>query len=211
MRPPPEGLLVVDVSSHQPALDWQAIARAGVVGAYVRVAEGTSPDVRFDAHMKGAAAAGLLVGAYSYCRARHSGAELAAVFKRLAGGGLQLPPVLDVEDLDGQDKDTLHACIASWLSEMGGELPAMIYTGPAFWGAHGTETFSEELLWVAAYTGRTEWPKPARGWSEVTMWQWTDSWEYAPGAPHLDASVFRGTQDELAALANPDETTDVNP
>ncbi len=216
-RPVPPGLLVVDVSSHQPRIDWGAVARAGVVGAYVRVAEGVTPDTRREEHMQGAIDAGLLVGAYQYCRARHDGGELADAFLGFVSDGLALPHVLDVEEADGQSNDALRACVARWLDVMdhAGQ-STMIYTGAPFWDAHASMRGAaapgeDRKLWLAAYVA--EPPRLPRAWKSWALWQFTDAFEYAPGSPRVDCSVFRGNLEELAALAiDPNaEARDVNP
>ncbi len=70
----------VDVSSHQEAIDWRALAGTGVKFAYIKASEGADfRDERFASNWRDSAAAGIKRGAYHYftlCKPwRGAGAE----------------------------------------------------------------------------------------------------------------------------------------
>src|SRR5690606_2275403 len=64
----------VDVSAWQGTVDWPTIARQDVDFAYVKATEGSSfVDRQFEANLRGARQAGLLVGAYHFFSFESSG------------------------------------------------------------------------------------------------------------------------------------------
>lgn len=104
----------IDVSSHQGTIDWQAVADSGVQFVIVRAmcwsnaAGGYAMDSKFVENMKGAKAAGLMVGAYWYSDA-FNGSEAreevsfianSSEWKALKDAGitLDLPFYIDYED-----------------------------------------------------------------------------------------------------------------
>ena len=107
----------IDVSQHQGVIDWPAVAAAGIRFAFVRALEGQTPDPTFERNRRGALEAGLLVGAYQYLRARHPGRYQADLLLEQLGdlGPGELPPAVDVEELDGQDAVAVRACVHAWV------------------------------------------------------------------------------------------------
>ncbi|HMJ78951.1 MAG TPA: GH25 family lysozyme [Iamia sp.] len=88
----------VDVSNHQGAIDWEAVAADDVDFAYLKATEGGDHvDQRFAANWDGARAAGLEIGAYHFFTLCRPGAEQAANFLATVPGGGDLAPALDLE------------------------------------------------------------------------------------------------------------------
>jgi lysozyme len=88
----------VDVSNHQGAIDWEAVAADDVDFAYLKATEGGDHvDRRFAESWDGARAAGLDVGAYHFFTLCRPGAEQAASFLATVPGDADLPPALDLE------------------------------------------------------------------------------------------------------------------
>ncbi len=92
----------IDVSTHQGAIDWAAVAGDGIDAAYVKASEGaTFEDDRFAENWAGVKAAGLEVGAYHFFTLCKEGEEQAAnLLGRLREVGADasaLPPVVDLE------------------------------------------------------------------------------------------------------------------
>jgi lysozyme len=94
----------IDVSAHQGAIDWGAVAADGVHAAYVKATEGaTFRDPRFEENWRGARAAGLQVGAYHFFTLCRGGATQATNLLSELGqvGGTQgsgtLPVAVDLE------------------------------------------------------------------------------------------------------------------
>ena len=195
----------VDISPHQqrpgqPPPDFVALRAAGVVGVMLRAFEGKDPDevkggYSFETLRQSARAAGLIVGAYQYFRARHPGdwqAELLLqALGRLEPG--ELPPALDVEELDGQSASKAREGVLSWVQKVSEtiEEPPIIYTGPAFW-KHTLkgESLSDLAgcpLWIADYrpSAVPEIPQP---FTRPLLWQTTDKARFAGLAGAVDAN-----------------------
>lgn len=88
----------VDVSNHQGAIDWEAVAADDVDFAYLKATEGGDHvDRRFAEGWPRARAAGIEVGAYHFFTLCRPGAEQAANFLATVPDDLDLPPALDLE------------------------------------------------------------------------------------------------------------------
>ena len=103
--------LGVDVSDHQGAIDWSAVASDGVDFAFVRVGnrgytEGALyADTRYAENIDNATSAGLDVGAYFFSQAvsvEEAREEAEFVLRLLAGRYLALPVAYDRADLGGR-------------------------------------------------------------------------------------------------------------
>ncbi|GDX78340.1 lysozyme [Deltaproteobacteria bacterium] len=99
VHPPSDWVRVLDVSHHQGPIDWAAVRRDGVGGAWIKASEGGDVrDARFDENRKGAEAAGLRWGAYhffTFCRPAED--QAANFLAALAGDAGTLPSAVDVE------------------------------------------------------------------------------------------------------------------
>jgi lysozyme len=198
----------VDVSAHNPALDWQAARQGGVRFAYCKATEGqTWTDKRVTAHLDGARAAGVKVGVYHFAtpssapadpelEARHFAATVAQL------GKLDLPPVLDLE---ANPTAMAPGALADWgrrwctaVAAALGRRP-MVYTYTSFLSQLGDAPGLREFpLWIARLNGQND-PGP------VSPWQTWDLWQYAigkvPGASSdTDRNWLPGGEAGLAAL-----------
>jgi lysozyme len=195
----------IDVSYHQERIDWSAVRRAGVRFAFVRVSDGaTFPDPRFVENFRGAAAVGVLRGAYQFFRPEESAVAQAdlmiAALRRDRG---ELPPVIDVEDAGGRTPAQVARAVGVWIARVRARVGVepIVYTGPDFWRTRvgrGADVAAQPL-WIAHYTaGCPTVPAPWRAW---TFWQFTDAGR-VPGIDGLvDLDVFAGTVEELEAFA----------
>ena len=116
----------VDVSSHQGAIDWSAVAGDGIDFAILRIGNrgysqgALSLDEQFEANYDGATENGLKTGVYFFSQAvsvEEAQAEAAFVLAALNGRQLDLPVVFDWETIDtddartdGVDSQTATAC-----------------------------------------------------------------------------------------------------
>ena len=116
----------VDVSSHQGAIDWSAVAGDGIDFAILRIGNrgysqgALSLDEQFEANYTGAKENGLKTGVYFFSQAvsvEEAQAEAAFVLAALNGRQLDLPVVFDWETIDtddartdGVDSQTATAC-----------------------------------------------------------------------------------------------------
>jgi GH25 family lysozyme M1 (1,4-beta-N-acetylmuramidase) len=206
----------IDVSNHQPQINWGKVKAAGHDFAVAKVSEGlNAPDKVFGkGRWKAMKDAGLVRGAYHFARPQKGRDPKKEVheFLRLldAAGGLDhgdLRPVLDIEDFGAAGKlspaDTVR-WVRGWVTEMKhrvGLLP-IIYTG-SFWrdqmgnppDNHGCH------LWLAAYVDD---PKPfvPKAWSDgsFAIWQHTDKGSIAGVPGPLDLNRMPGGAQTLHGL-----------
>lgn len=201
---------LIDVSHHQPPIDWEALKAGGFVGAVVKLTEGeTYVDPAAAKHWEGAKAAGLLVGGYCFYRPARDPKKQAAHFARVMDdlGGATLPPGLDIEVDDGNVKTgkpavpnaAILAGCRVWLAEverLTGWKPT-VYSYAPFLDAHGLAGLAENAeLWLAAYVPEKRLRLP-KGWASWRAWQFSGSGT-APGVTGpVDLNVFNGDEKSL--------------
>ena len=152
-----ESLFGIDVSHWQATVDWDTVAADGVEYAFIRVSDGVgTADREFERNWPEARRVGILRGVYQFFRVNQDPIEQADLLLT-AMGALEeddLPPVLDIETLDGLPASTAHSRMRAWLSYVEsatGRTP-IIYTGFYFWrDTLGNPDFAEYPLWIAQY------------------------------------------------------------
>jgi lysozyme len=207
--------LGIDVSQAQGAnLDWPGIAASGVHFAIIKASEGQGyEDPQWQRNVKGAKAAGLLVGAYHYFWSKRAADVQAQNYLKVAGGfDLDLPPVIDFESLQGMTPgDAIHrAHEFTILTEQLWQRPVLVYTYPNFWRTTiqypGLDPVAKQQglnlakrdLWIAHYgvsQPSVQWP-----FKDWKFWQFDgDGGRRLPQGTDSDFNWFRGTPEELKA------------
>lgn len=202
----------IDVSRYQGSIDWAKVKASGMTFVFIKATEGqTYTDPNFQTNVKGALAAGMLVGTYHFFRATSTDgakAEAAHYANTLqkAGGAqtLQLPPVMDYENNPGNlSKAQINAVAKAFLTELErltGRKP-IIYTGNSFAGNFDVSLGAYDL-WIARYsTSRVPDGQPA--WKRWTFWQYTDSGKVDGISGNVDMNEFEGSAAELRARYAP--------
>lgn len=201
-----DGAQGIDVSHWQGNIDWNKVKAAGKQYAFIKATEGTrNKDVRFIANIKGAKAAGLLVGAYHFLNATSTSIaqqEAAHFVQRLQeiGGAkaLDFPPVLDYENNPGGlSKSLINAIAKAFLEEVERltTIQPMIYTGNAF-AAHFDTSLSKYSLWIARYSN-TRIPDDCTAWKSWDFWQYSDSGYVNGIGGNVDLNIYKGTLAQL--------------
>lgn len=189
----------IDVSAHQPHIDWQAVAASGQRYAFIKATEGSGyKSPTFKAQVDGARNAGLFVGAYHFGRWELDNPERQAEhFVRLLEGALkgppQLPPVMDLEWCSTGKKDAAGKTIyhrrpaheiAAWaarflrrLHELTERTP-LVYTGPTFVKGYLPRRDKpgwDDLQFVASHPlWAVDYTRNAKAPREVLPgWEWT--------------------------------------
>ncbi|MEE8704294.1 MAG: glycoside hydrolase family 25 protein [Olsenella sp.] len=161
----------IDVSEHQGAIDWDAVAADGVSFAIVRVGyRGTEngaigADAYFSANLAGARAAGLDVGAYFYSQAvsvEEAQEEADFVLAQLRGAQLNYPVAFDLEPTSaeatrtrGLTDDEMNAIAHAFCERVEeGGYRAMVYGNKPDLGHLRLEEFSGYGFWYACYDTR---------------------------------------------------------
>lgn len=172
----------IDVSHWQGMIDWKKVATSGISFVFIKATQ-NSMDKRFLDNVKGAKAAGLLVGAYHYIDDSVITVDKARMAARIfynailvAGGQdvFDLPPVLDYEsNKNNLSKSMITAIAKAFLEEiqsLTGVKP-LIYTYPSFIG--NFTGLNNYPLWIARYNASTA-PDNASGWTSWDFWQYSD-------------------------------------
>ncbi|MGZ3419311.1 MAG: thrombospondin type 3 repeat-containing protein [Polyangiales bacterium] len=191
----------VDVSAWQGSISWSGVKSSGRVFAFARVSDGTKyPDSKFATNWSGMKAVGLMRGTYQFFRASQDPTAQAKLLLTKVGtlGPNDLPPVVDVEVMDGVSASTLISRLKTWLAvveKATGRKP-IIYTASGFWSGLGNPNFSGYPLWVANW-GPSCPSLPGGGWKDWKFWQYSDKGSVTGISGGVDADVFNGTLTEL--------------
>jgi lysozyme len=198
-EPAPSGPLKgVDVSNHQPVVNYAALKAAGFRFAFAKASEGmTYADPYYARHRAGFAAQGITFGAYHFARpganSYTEGAAEARRFLDLAKPRKgDLFPVLDFEAGNGYLGAYVSGFVDTVKRACGG---CIIYGSPYFLQDHAGPSFGACPLWVAHYGVAR--PMIPRGWSGYAIWQHTSDGHVAGQSGRLDLNVSAGSIDAL--------------
>ena len=167
---------VIDVSSWQGKIDWKKVKAAGIDGAIIRYADGTTLDSCFDQNMKGAIAAGLHVGCYIYSRAKTKAkarTEAERLYKAVKQYKYDMPMYIDLEaSAIAKYANTVAAAFITKMDSLGGW--AGIYANLNWYNNYLVKTlskYSARPLWIAQYNNKITHKTP----SLFGIWQYTSS------------------------------------
>lgn len=195
----------IDVSHHQNDIDWALVKEMKVkkiaIGfAFIKATEGTSVnDGMFKENMEAAKDAGVARGAYHFFIASRSGKLQAANFidaVTLKPG--DLPPVLDVEQVNGASVLDLQERVADFLNmvEKKFKVKPIIYTNADFYKTFLAGRFDDYPLWVAHYLVKDK-PRIDRNW---IFWQHSESAHVTGIRTNVDFNVFNGDSSDFKKL-----------
>lgn len=195
----------IDVSRYQGSINWRKVRADGKAFAFVKASQGQSyVDPTFEANVKGAKEAGVLIGAYHFLDAASASAarlearHFAKVLERVGGAAaLDLPPVMDYENNPaGLSKSAINSVAKAFLTELEsatGRRP-IIYSGNSF-AANFDASLSPYKLWVARYSSSAPYDTPA--WKQWAFWQYSDNGRVDGISGPVDLNVYSGTETEL--------------
>ena len=203
---PTFGVQGLDVSGHQPNVDWQQQWNMGARFAYVKASEGNYfTNDQFNSQYQGSRNVGMIRGAYHFAIPNgSSGADQARYFVANGGGwsadGYTMPPVLDFEFNPYEGRTINGFYFGNTMQSLTGRLP-VIYTNTNWWNQclGNPSGFGDYPLWVAAYPGsptNNAGAVPTGSWSNYSIWQYSSTGPLAG-----DSNVWNGTYDELSAFA----------
>lgn len=198
----------IDVSHWQGSINWSKVKASGKQFVFIKASEGTGyKDKQFLNNVKGARAAGLLVGAYHFVnavnaeKARQEAAHFASRLNEVGGAAaLDLPPVMDYENNPGKlSKSAINIVAKAFLQEverLSGRKP-IVYTGNAF-----VQNFDASLsaydLWIARYSS-TRVPDDCAAWQQWDFWQYSDAGQVDGISGGVDLNTYYGTLAQLKA------------
>lgn len=192
----------IDVSSYQGRIDWQRVKKmredsVHVGFAFIKATEGVlKVDPYFQRNWRECNKAGITCGAYQYFRPKFSGKWQAGLFLqtvKLQKGNL--PPVVDVERLDGMAPEKMRQELDAFIKEITLRTKAtpIIYTGLTFYQENLAGFYDNYPLWISSYdhpvltiSARTNWK----------FWQHSEKARVNGIFSVVDFDLFRG--DSLA-------------
>lgn len=195
----------IDVSRYQQMIAWDAVKEMRVKNisirfAFIKATEGIgNVDPQFRRNWKKSKDAGLIRGAYHFFIASKNGKLQAENFideVKLEPG--DMPPVLDIEQLNGTSSAALKKEVRAWLTAIEnyyGVVP-IIYTNVDFYKQYLGSEFDKYPLWAAHYYEYNE-PRISRNW---TFWQHSDEGRVNGILSKVDFNVYNGDSTGLAEL-----------
>jgi GH25 family lysozyme M1 (1,4-beta-N-acetylmuramidase) len=166
----------IDVSDWQSKIDWAKVKAAGIDGAIIRYADGTTLDKRFTENMTNAINAGLHVGSYIFSRAKtkaEAEKEAERLFNACKPYKYDMPLYIDLEvSTLAKYADTVAAAFLNKMAALGAR--GGVYANLNWWNNYLTKTaknYSASAFWIAQYNDTMDY-KPA---SRMGMWQYTSS------------------------------------
>ncbi|HVG41618.1 MAG TPA: glycoside hydrolase family 25 protein [Chitinophagaceae bacterium] len=198
----------IDVSRYQQRIAWDAVKKMEVsnikVGfAFIKATEGNGRvDPFFKRNWERSKKAGIVRGAYHFFIASKDGKTQALNFAenvKLESG--DLPPVLDIEQTNGQPAPVIRREIKKWLDalEVYYAVKPVIYTNADFYKTYLQGHFDEYPLWVAHYL-QLHQPRIKRAW---TFWQHSEKGRVNGIYSKVDFNVFNGDSAAFKSLLVP--------
>jgi lysozyme len=187
----------IDVSKYQQNIAWEEVQSMKVndiqLGfAFIKATQGIgNTDPQFKRNWKKAKRNGIIRGAYHFFLGSKDGKMQAEDFINevdLETG--DLPPVLDVEQLNGATYEELKQEVKKWLETVEGyyHVKPIIYTNVDFYNRCLGSDFDQYPLWVAHYY-QPQQPHIDREWS---FWQHSDEGRVNGIPSKVDFDVFEG-------------------
>lgn len=202
----------IDVSSHQPTIDWGRVA-VDYGFAIIKATGGAwyrNPE--YAAQLAGARAAGLVVGHYHFAHEGEDPGPGAAAEADYFLAHADVRPgelvALDIEDT-GVGGD-LSGWALAWLERVGAALGCrpLLYSYPDYIRTRGlgTPALAAYPLWFASYRtpyAMQPWPSAPGRWGRIAIWQWSGG-TAVPGIPNdTDDNLTGLTREGLIALGRP--------
>ena len=203
----PEGYPIhgIDVSKYQSTIAWEEVKAMQVKNirmgfAFIKATEGIgNTDPHFKRNWKRSKEAGIFRGAYHFFIGSKDGKMQAENFiDKVELERHDLPPVLDIEQLNGASPAQLRKEAKRWLetAEQYYGVRPIIYTNVDFYNRHLGQEFDTYPLWVAHYY-QPEQPRIGRGW---VFWQHSDKGRVNGITHPVDFNVFSGDSAEFERL-----------
>lgn len=192
----------IDISHYQSYVNWDTLATQNIHFGFIKATEGmTLVDSLYCHNWSEMERVGLKRGAYHFFRPTIS-AEIQAqnfidMVEMLPG---DLPPVLDVEVLDGVNNLELIIGMQTWLNvvETHFNVKPIIYTYHNFYNRQLAGHFTDYPIWMARYNDSRQ-PKLADG-NKWDFWQYGNRGRIKGIKGDVDLNVFHGSFGELEDL-----------
>lgn len=192
----------IDVSRYQSHIDWKKVAEQDITFAFVKASEGeTISDQFFCQNWNEMKKAGIRRGAYHFFRPKTSvQTQVKNFMDNVFIEKGDLPPVLDVEVMDGVSTEKLVRQMKSWLEIIENEyhIRPIIYTNLKFYNTHLAEDFSDYPVWIARYNHYFQ-PVLDKG-KKWDFWQYGNRGQLDGIDGDVDFNVFHGTLEQFEQI-----------
>lgn len=195
----------IDVSYYQGKINWHKVKSmkdddVRIHFAFIKATEGVLlVDPYFQRNWREAPKAGIICGAYHFFRPKRNGKTQAKFFLQVVNVEKgDLPPVVDIETLDGVSPLKMRAELSDFLNyvEVKTKVRPIIYTGLKFYEDYLEDNFDEYPLWVAHYYQ----PKLRLDKSKWKFWQHSDKAKINGIGHIVDFNAFNGDSTALADM-----------
>lgn len=194
----------IDVSHHQKRIEWDTLQAKEPVGfAFVKATEGSDfSDSLYCYNWEALQRLQIKRGAYHFFRGYGCGVEQATHFLRtveMQAG--DLPPVLDIETLDGVIPGAVVEEAKIWLQTVENALgiQPIIYTNQHFYERFLAHAGLEQYpLWIARYSDERPLLSNGRKWA---FWQHTNEGCLEGICQKVDMNIFLGTAEMLQEMS----------
>lgn len=196
----------IDVSHHQGAIDWDALATAPPHFVYMKASEGGDfRDTRFVENWRESARVGIRRGAYHYFTLCRPGVDQARNFiDAVPVDRAALPPAVDLEFVGNcsrrPPREDFLAELRAYLDLVEGHYGrrALIYTTRSFYRRYLEGDVEDRPYWLRSLVVEPRFRDA--GW---TVWQYHDRSTRAGIAGPVDLNAFNGSAADFAAFAGP--------
>ncbi len=191
----------IDVSHHQSWITWSALPAQGIHFAYIKATEGGDlVDSLFAYNWCEAQAVGIRRGAYHFFRP--NAPVLDQVINYIGEVDIEsgdLPPVLDVETLDGVSEAQLVERVRAWLTmvEIHYRTKPILYSYQQFYNEYLAESFADYPVWIARYSEQLPRLSPLKEWH---FWQYGERGQLVGIQGDVDFNAFSGNPEDLDKL-----------
>ncbi len=179
------GIAGIDVSSHQPSVDWAAVKEAGIEFAMIRVGYRgyetglLALDERFHEYMQGALDQGLAVGVYFFSQAltpEEAEEEANFVIEQIEDYSITCPVVFDWEEVSGPARtDAMNMLLLTECAQRfcetvkaAGYRPAVYFNQAYGYQQLNLSSLKDYDFWLAEYDDAPSF------YYDFQMWQYTN-------------------------------------
>ncbi len=192
----------IDISHHQARINWDTVAVQNLHFSFIKATEGaTFKDSLYCHNWNELARIQLKKGAYHFFRPKVDPLLQAQNFiDEVVLQDGDLPPVLDIEVIDGCTDMEILEGVQKWLNiiEEHYQIQPIIYTNLNFYRRFIAGHFDAYPIWIARYNHFK--PQLAYGNSWI-FWQYGNKGRVNGIKGDVDLNVFYGSLDELDALS----------
>lgn len=189
----------IDISHYQSYIQWDTIATQDIHFAFMKATEGLEfLDTLYCHNWEETKRVGIIRGAYHFFRPTLNPRTQAMNFRDNVSLEIgDLPPVLDVEVVDGASKAEIITGVKTWLHmvELHYGIRPIIYTNLKYYYRYLAGHFDDYPMWIARYENSNQ-PKLSAG-KTWDFWQYGNRGQLKGINGDVDFNVFKGNIFEL--------------